>query len=122
MEGLKQEALAYQLGGEWSQKRISVLEAKEKIDDDILTEIAAALKIPEDAIKNFNEETAINIISSTLNDNAGSINNYCTLTFNPIEKLVEALDQLRKVNDEKEALYERLVQSEKDKVEMLKSK
>ncbi|MGY0036434.1 hypothetical protein [Pedobacter sp. NJ-S-72] len=33
MMGIKQEGLAFELGGEWSQKRISVLESKEKIED-----------------------------------------------------------------------------------------
>jgi len=53
------------------------------------------------------------IIASTLNDNAGSINNNCTINFNPVEKWVEALDENRK-------LYERLLASEQEKVELLK--
>jgi transcriptional regulator with XRE-family HTH domain len=36
MLGLKQEALAYALGEEWSQKRVSLLEQREVIEDDIL--------------------------------------------------------------------------------------
>ncbi len=44
-------------------------------------------KMPVEAIKNFSEEAAINIISSTLHDNAGSIN--YNPTFNPIDKIVE---------------------------------
>ena len=39
MLGLKQEALADQLGEEWSQKRISMLENKELIEDNVLQEI-----------------------------------------------------------------------------------
>lgn len=68
----------------------------------------------EEAIKNYNEEVVINIISSTLHDNAGSINNNCTLDFSPIDKIIE-------LYDEKVALLERLLESEKDKVEILKN-
>ena len=113
MLGIKQEGLAFELGGEWSQKRVSLLEQKEVVEQEILDQVAQILKVPADAIKNFSEEAAINIIASTLNDNAGSINNNCTINFNPIEKWVEALDENRK-------LYERLLASEQEKVELLR--
>jgi len=109
---VKQSALASELGNDWNQKKVSQLEDKETIEPDLLEEVARALKVPVEAIKNFTEEAAINIISSTLHDNAGSINNNCTLTFNPIEKWITALE-------ENKTLYERLLQSEKEKVEML---
>ena len=112
MLGIKQDALADALGDDWNQKKISLLEAKEQIEPALLEEVAKALKVPADVIKNFNEDTAINIISSTLHDNAGSINNNCTLTFNPIEKWVEAIEENKK-------LYERLLQAEREKVELM---
>lgn len=113
MLGIKQEGLAFELGEEWSQKRVSLLEQKEIVEQEILDQVAQILKVPTEAIKNFSEEAAINIIASTLNDNAGSINNNCTINFNPIEKWVEALDENRK-------LYERLLASEQEKVELLR--
>ena len=106
MLGIKQEALAIELGEDWTQRRISLLEQKEEIEPEILKQVAKVLKVPVEAIKNFDEEAAINIISNTFSDfkdNAIANANYCT--FNPIDKLVE--------------LYERLVQGEKEKVEML---
>lgn len=103
MLGIKQETLAFALGDEWNQKKISLLEAKEQIEPALLDEVARALKVPADAIKNFDEEKAINIISNTFNDNAINMNYQCT--FNPIEKIVE--------------LYEALVKSEKEKNELL---
>lgn len=112
MIGLKQDALAYELGGEWTQKRVSLLEQKEVVEQDILEQIAGILKVPAEAIKSFSEEAAINIISSTLHDNAGSINNNCTLNFNPADKWLEALEENKK-------LYERLLQSEQEKVQLL---
>ncbi|WP_342089419.1 XRE family transcriptional regulator, partial [Dyadobacter sp. OTU695] len=110
---IKQEGLAFQLGDDWSQKRVSLLEQKEVVEQEILDQVAQILRVPADAIKNFSEEAAINIIASTLNDNAGSINNNCTINFNPIEKWVEALDENKK-------LYERLLASEQEKVELLR--
>lgn len=113
MLGLKQEGLAYELGDDWNQKKISLLEQKETIDDDLLEQLAKALKVPVEAIRNFDEKAAINIISSTFNDNA-SVNSNCTLNINPVEKWMEALEENKK-------LYERLLQSEKEKVELLQS-
>jgi transcriptional regulator with XRE-family HTH domain len=113
MLGLKQEALAYALGEEWSQKRVSLLEAKETIDDDILEQVAKILKVPTEAIKNFNEEAVFNIIGNTVNnhDQAAFFNYYPT--FNPIDKLVELFEENKK-------LYQELLKSEREKIELLK--
>jgi transcriptional regulator with XRE-family HTH domain len=127
MMNIKQEGLAFELGGEWSQKRISVLESKEKIEDDLLAEIAKVLKVPVEAIRNFDEETAIYNIQNNFegaNPGTGALNqnNYNECNINPIEKWVETLDQLKVVLDKNEALYERLLKSEQEKVELLKGK
>jgi transcriptional regulator with XRE-family HTH domain len=113
LRGMKQEALAAELG--ISQQAVSKMEQSEHIEEEVLEKIARVLGVPSESIKNFSDETVINIISSTLNDNAGSVNNNCTLTFNPIDKLMEALEENKK-------LYERLLQSEREKVELLKGK
>lgn len=97
MMGIKQEALALELGEDWSQKKISLLEQKEEVEEELLRQVAEILKVPAEAIKSYSEEAAINIISSTLHDNAGSINNHCSLVFNPIEKWVEALEENKKL-------------------------
>jgi len=67
MLGIKQEALAYDLGNDWNQKKISMLEQKDVIEDDILKQISNSLKIPVEAFQNFDEEQAVNIISNTFN-------------------------------------------------------
>jgi len=82
MLGIKQEGLAYELGEDWTQKRVSLLGQKEIIEQDILDEVAKILQVPADAIKNFNEETAISIISNTCNDQSASVQ----YNFNPIDK------------------------------------
>ena len=51
MLGVKQESLASALG--FNQQKISLLGQKETIELDILQEIANALKVPVEAIKNF---------------------------------------------------------------------
>jgi transcriptional regulator with XRE-family HTH domain len=116
MLGWKQEALAYALGEEWSQKRVSLLEQKELIEDDIIEQVAKILKVPSEAIKNFNEESALNIISNTFTSNDTSTLNAINYqpTFNPIDKVVELFEENKK-------LYEQLLASEREKLEILKN-
>jgi transcriptional regulator with XRE-family HTH domain len=110
MLGIKQEGLAFDLGNEWNQKKISMLEQKDVIEDDLLNQISNVLKIPVEAFQNFDEEQAVNIISNTFAEHAFSNSfNYGTINFNPIEKLVS-------LHEEKIALYERML---KDKDEMM---
>ena len=116
MMGIKQEALAYMLGDDWNQQKISLLEQKEEIDDRLLDEIAGQLKVPAEAMRNFDEETAVfNIQNNYEGSNTGANgvytnNNNCT--FNPLEKYVQSIEENKK-------LYERLLQSEKEKNELL---
>lgn len=115
MLGIKQDALAFELGEDWNQQKISLLEQKETIDASLLQQISDALKIPVEAIRNFDEEKAIvniqnnyegaNSGNGTLNNNA----NYVDCNFNPIDKIVQ-------LYEEKIALYERML---KEKDEML---
>lgn len=103
IKGLKQEALAILMGE--SQQTVSKLEQLEDIDDDRLQKIATALEVSVDAIKNFSEEAAINIISSTLHDNAGSVN----YNFNPVEKIVELYERLLETERKHNEQLERLI-------------
>ncbi|KAA5533558.1 helix-turn-helix transcriptional regulator [Taibaiella lutea] len=109
MLGIKQEALAYDLGEDWNQKKISLLEQKENIDPPLLQQIASVLKIPVEAFQNFDEQQAINIIANTItnNDNGAVVNHYPV--FHPIDALI-------KLHEEKIALYERML---KEKDEMM---
>ena len=79
---MKQDALADALGDDWNQKKVSLLEAKESIEPAILESVAKALKVPIEAIKNFDEEKAIYNIQNNY-DNAQHNINY---QFNPLEK------------------------------------
>lgn len=109
MLGMKQDLLASLLGEEWTQLKISRLEAKEEIEDGILDDVARALKIPVDAIKNFDEEAVISIVANIVNNNDNATGNSLFSyypTFNPVDKIVE--------------LFERLIASEKEKVNLMK--
>jgi len=117
MMSIKQEALALELGDDWSQRKISLLEQKEIVDPTVLEQVAKALKVPVEAIKNFDEEAAIfniqnNFDGSTLNHSSNYQYNYQP-SFNPLDKWAEEISENRK-------LYERLLQAEKEKTELLK--
>jgi len=109
MLGIKQEALAYDLGEDWNQKKISMLEQKDIIEDSLLKQISNSLKIPVEAFQNFDEEKAVNLISCNFSDNAMFNNRIDVFNNNPIE-------EIKKLHDEKIALYERML---KEKDEMM---
>jgi transcriptional regulator with XRE-family HTH domain len=97
---MKQEALAIAMGV--SQQTVSNMENSETIEDEKLLEVAKALGVSAEGIKQFSEEAVFNYFNN-FNDQSSGFNTNCT--FNPLDKVVE--------------LYERLVQAEKDKVEYL---
>ncbi|MDW8850126.1 helix-turn-helix transcriptional regulator [Flavobacterium sp. MMLR14_040] len=111
LKDMKQEALAQAMGT--NQQAISIMENSETIEEEKLKEVAKALGVTVEAIKNFSEEGVFNYFNN-FNDNSfthGAFNaNHCT--FSPLDKLIESHEQQIK-------LYERLVQAEKDKVEYL---
>ncbi|MGV8993829.1 MAG: helix-turn-helix domain-containing protein [Flavobacterium sp.] len=109
MLGVKQETLAFDLGEDWNQKKISMLEQKDIIEADILRQISNALKIPVEAFQNFDEEQAVNVIANTFGNNGIGYQRNDNPTFNPIEHVL-------KMHEEKIALYERML---KEKDEMM---
>ena len=106
--GIKQEALAFDMGV--SQSSISDYESKETLDDKVLEKIAGFLKVPVEAIKNFDENSAINVIANTFNNHDHSNPQFASIinnspNFNPLDKMVE--------------LYERMLQQQKEMIEKL---
>ncbi|MDR6515607.1 helix-turn-helix domain-containing protein [Chryseobacterium camelliae] len=112
MLGIKQEALALDLGDEWNQKKVSMLEQKDVIEDHLLKKISGVLNIPVDAFKNFVEEHAVNIIANTFNDTQGLINYSPIFNNNPIDKLIQ-------LHEDKIALYERMLKEKDDMMDRL---
>ncbi|MFB6453780.1 helix-turn-helix domain-containing protein [Chitinophaga sp. Hz27] len=82
MLGIKQDALAFELGDDWNQRKISLLESKETIEDNILEKVAKVLKVPVEAIQNFDEETAfINIQNNYAGSHTKGNNNVVTANY-----------------------------------------
>ncbi len=102
--GVKQEALATDLG--ISQHEISKIESQDEVEDKLLSRIANVLGVTPEVIRDFDVDRAIyninNIRDNTFEQGSTSI----AQQINPIDKIVE--------------LYERLLQSEREKVEILK--
>lgn len=115
MSGIKQEALAWELGylaaRERNQKKVSLMEAREQVNAALLARVSEILKIPVEAFQNFDDENAVNVIASTFNDSAvantfnkgAQANVHCT--FNPLDKMVE--------------LYERMLAQQQEMIEKL---
>lgn len=105
LRGMKQEALAFAIG--LSQQSVSNIEGSENVDEEKLTAIAEVLGVSAEAIKNYSDETVLNVINNTFTSNDNSTINGVNLqpNFNPLDKILE--------------LYERLVQVEKEKIEYL---
>lgn len=93
------------------------MEQAETIEDEVLEKVAAVLGVSAEAIKNYNDEAVLNIISNTFTSNDTSTLNAINYqpSFNPIDKIVE-------LYNEKVALLERLLLAEKEKNELLKGK
>ncbi|WP_367867581.1 helix-turn-helix domain-containing protein [Pedobacter sp. WC2423] len=111
IRGIKQDYLATELGV--SQQTISKVEQSEEVEDATLEKIAKVLGVSSEGIKNFNEESLINNINTSYDNSTFNVNNHCT--FNPLDKLMEVVE-------ENKALYERLLQSEREKIELIKNK
>ena len=98
---IKQETLAAELG--ISQQAVSKLEQSEKIDDERLEQVAKILGVNVEAIKNLDEDTIVSNINNTFHDS--SIQN----NINPIDTIIA-------LSEKNAALYERLLQSEREKI------
>ncbi len=101
---INQDVLAEKIGV--SQATLSSYEKKEKLEQEVLEKLAKALDIPVEAITELNAGTSINIVANTFSDfkdNAVATQNYPT--FNTVDKIIE--------------LYEKLLETEKEKVRLL---
>lgn len=87
-----------------SQQTIFNIENSEAIEEDKPQLIAKELGVSVEGIKNFSNEAILNIISNTFNDNLmlNAVN--IQPTFNPLDKAVTDFE-------EKEKLYQRLLQA-----------
>ncbi len=89
-----------------------MLEAKAEIDPALLEKVAKALKVPKEAIENFDAKEAINIFSNNSYDSS-TMNSY---TYSSTNQIFNPIEEIMKIYKEKEALCERML---KDKDEMI---
>ena len=111
LRGMKQEALAIELG--ISQQSVSHLEQSETVEAEKLEQVAKVLGVTPEAIKNYSDEAIVNYFN-TFNEKVSNSNfgHHNTCTFNPLDKLLEATEENKK-------LYERLLAAEQEKITYL---
>lgn len=114
MLGVKQDALAVNLN--ITQTAVSKLESKEEIEKDTLEKVAKILKLPVEAIENFNDEGALNFIANTID----TFHYKCT--FNPIDKILQLYSEKEELHKEKQELYERMINEKNELIEKLLNK
>ena len=101
--GMKQLTLADITG--MSQQNISKLEQSEFIVDETLGKLAKGLGVSVEFIKNFSEEKTIYNIQNNYDHSTNHQNYQPTINNDPVDKVVE--------------LFEKLLKSEQEKVELL---
>lgn len=106
LKGIKQETVAIELG--ISQPEYSLIENSEDVEDSIIFQVAQILNVTPEIIKEFNENQVFynienKVDNTTIHENGHGIHQ----VFSPVDKVVE--------------LYERLLASEREKIEILKS-
>ena len=107
---MKQEALAMELG--ISQQSVSLIEQSEALEEEKLEQVAKALGVTAEAIKNFSDEAVFNIIGNTVTNHDNSSLFAYQPTFNPIDKIIEQSEKI-------EELYKKLLAAEKEKISYL---
>ena len=113
LRGLKQEFMAHEL--KVSQQTVSKIEQSETVDEELLEQISKILGVSTEGIKNFNEEAVFNYIQNNYEGASGNYSGLYNCQFNPLDMLIEAFEENKK-------LYERLLASEREKIELLKDR
>jgi len=105
IRGIKQEVLASELG--ISQTAVANMERSDTVDEEMLRRVADVLGVSPEAIKNFSEEALVFHIQN-MHDQATAYAYNFQCTYNPLDKVVE--------------LYERLLESEREKAKLIAGK
>ena len=105
LRGIKQEVLASELG--LSQSAVANMERSDIIDEDKLQKVADVLGVSPEAIRNFSEEALVFHIQN-MHDQATAYAYNFQCNYNPLDKVVE--------------LYERLLESEREKARLAADK
>lgn len=95
-----------------SQQTVSYIEGNEEVDEEQLHKVAEALGVTPDAIKNMDESATVYNIVTTNHGSVKGYDQYYNCTFNPLDKLMEALEENKK-------LYEALLKEKDERVKLL---
>jgi transcriptional regulator with XRE-family HTH domain len=110
LRGMTQEEVATGLG--ISKQAFSKIEQSESIEEDRLAQVAEILGVNLEGLKKFNEETVLN----------NTINFYEAVNNSPVNNCYEATNHIHNPVDKIIELYESLLKSEREKVEILMKK
>ena len=117
--GIKQEALALELGDDWSQKKISLVETKAEIEPATLQKISNALGVNIDAIRYFDEYSVIEFIRRSFNNegnpgttNLSQVDHY--FSFNPVDKVIELYERMLHDQSEMIKRLQELIQQDRE--------
>ncbi|MGK6353571.1 helix-turn-helix domain-containing protein [Parapedobacter sp. DT-150] len=95
--GLKQSALGSLCPSKFTQQRISEFENSIQIDEPILAELAEALGVTPEFVRNFREEKAIyniqNYNTFEVSEKSAGINNQPTITHDSADKIAALLEK-----------------------------
>ena len=106
--GVKQDLLAAEFN--ITQQAVSNLESKAQLSDEVLEKVAKVLNVPVDAIKNFTDDSTVNVVANTFKETSFlACTHWYQPTFNQIDKLVEMVERLLKAEQEKNVLLEKIL-------------
>jgi transcriptional regulator with XRE-family HTH domain len=113
-KNMSQEILADKVN--LSQQTVSRYEATRVIDDEMIERFAKALDITAEQIKTMEDDSAINlyITNNTFQEGSANVIGENINNNHPIDKIIELCN-------EKTALYERMLQLEKEKIALLET-
>jgi len=103
----------------FKQQEVSELEGKAELTDELLLRLLEPLGVTVERFKAM-DESAFGATVYHVHDQAQAFGPF-GVNNNPIDKLIELMDELKKVYQEKEKLHERLLEAEKAKVALLQS-
>jgi len=116
---LKQDELADRMGDPWTQKKISQLEAKAAIDDSILEQVALALEVSVEDIKEYSDAPVVNNVQHNYEGSNGSQGPFYGCSFNPLDKVIEAHEDVKRLHEDVKRLYEALLKEKDEKIALL---
>jgi transcriptional regulator with XRE-family HTH domain len=114
MLGIRQDALAKEMGSTWSQKKISLLEGKAIIKPELMQELADAMKIPASILYTFNE----NLVLKQIQHHFQVLERERRL-HNKKDRDAFLLEKWLYLVTENKKLYERIMQAEQEKEKIL---